>query len=129
MTPRDPEDATAAGAPAAAEIPAQTRMGAVHLTVADLDRSIAYYHDAFGLRVHERDDGHAALGAGGEDLLVLQERPGARPARGYCGLYHFALLVPERADLARWLVHAARDQIPLVGLSDHYVSEAIYLQD
>jgi catechol 2,3-dioxygenase len=55
--------------------------------------------------------------------------PGARPARGTAGLYHFALLLPERADLARWLAHAAREQVPLVGMSDHYVSEAIYLSD
>jgi catechol 2,3-dioxygenase len=60
---------------------------------------------------------------------VLAEAPGARPARGYSGLYHFALLVPERVDLARWLAHAAREQVPLVGLSDHFVSEAIYLSD
>ena len=90
-------------------------MGAVHLSVADLDRSIAYYERAIGLRVHDRDDGRAALGAGGEDLLVLREEPGARPALGYAGLYHFALLVPEREDLARWLAHAAREQVPLVG--------------
>jgi catechol 2,3-dioxygenase len=104
-------------------------MGAVHLSVADLDRSLAYYQGAFGLVVRERGGGRASLGAGGEDLLVLTEEPGARPARGYSGLYHFALLLPERADLARWLVHAAREQVPLVGLSDHFVSEAIYLSD
>ena len=129
MSLRDPEEATATGAPAVAEIPAATRMGAVHLTVADLDRSIAYYEWALGLRAGERQDGRVALSAGGEDLLVLYEQPGARSARGYCGLYHFALLLPERVDLARWLAHAARERAPLVGLSDHYVSEAIYLSD
>ena len=129
MSLRDPEEATATGAPAVAEIPAATRMGAVHLTVADLDRSIAYYEWALGLRAGERQDGRVALSAGGEDLLVLYEQPGARSARGYCGLYHFALLLPERVDLARWLAHAARERVPLVGLSDHYVSEAIYLSD
>jgi catechol 2,3-dioxygenase len=105
------------------------RMGAVHLTVADLDRSLAYYGEQLGLRVHERADGVARLGAGGEDLLVLTEQPGARPADGYSGLFHFALLVPERVDLARWLGHAARNRVPLSGLSDHDVSEAIYLRD
>jgi catechol 2,3-dioxygenase len=104
-------------------------MGAVYLTVADLDRSIRYYEWALGLRAGEREDGRVALGAGGEDLLVLDEQPGARPARGHSGLYHFAVLVPERADLARWLAYAARERVPLVGLSDHYVSEAIYLSD
>jgi len=117
------------GAPASAQLPAATRMGEVHLTVADLSRSIDYYERAVGLRVHERNGDRAALGLGGEDLLVLFEQPGARPVRGYCGLYHFALLLPERADLARWLAHAVRDQVALVGLSDHFVSEAIYLSD
>jgi catechol 2,3-dioxygenase len=128
-TPPDPEEATAAGAPAVAAVPAATHMGAVHLSVADLGRSIAYYESAIGLRVHDRDGARASLGAGGDDLLVLTEEPGARPARGTAGLYHFALLVPEREDLARWLAHAAREQVPLVGMSDHYVSEAIYLSD
>jgi catechol 2,3-dioxygenase len=127
--PRDPEEVTAAGAPAVAAIPAATRVGAVHLSVADLGRSIDYYETAIGLRVHRRDGDRAALGTGGDDLLVLREEPGARPAAGYSGLYHFALLVPERADLARWLAHAAREEVPLVGMSDHFVSEAIYLSD
>src|SRR3954449_8917765 len=128
-TPRDPEEVTAAGAPAVAAIPAATHVGPVHLSVADLGRSTDYYETAIGLRVHRRDGERAALGTGGEDLLVLREEPGARPATGTAGLYHFALLVPERADLARWLAHAAREQVPLVGMSDHYVSEAIYLSD
>ncbi|MCW3048162.1 MAG: hypothetical protein JWO74_2446 [Solirubrobacterales bacterium] len=129
MGPPDPEEVTAAAGPAVADIPPETRPGAVHLTVADLDRSIGYYESAVGLRVHDRGGGRAALGTGGEDLLVLFEEPGARPARGLSGLYHFALLVPERIDLAGWLAHAARERVPLVGLSDHFVSEAIYLSD
>src|SRR4051812_4425712 len=104
-------------------------MGAVHLSVGDLGRSIAYYESAIGLGVHSRDGGRAALGTGGEDLLVLTERPGAQPATGFCGLFHFALLLPERADLARFLLHAASEQAPVTGLSDHFVSEAIYLRD
>ena len=105
------------------------RMGAVHITVADLERSLSYYEQAIGLRVHERENGTARLGAGGEDLLVLIEQPGAQPAEGYSGLFHFALLVPTRADLGRWLAHAVRDRVALTGLSDHRVSEAIYLRD
>jgi catechol 2,3-dioxygenase len=127
--PRDPEEVTAAGAPARGALPPDTRMGAVHLTVADLDRSLGYYGSALGLRVHARDGGRAALGTGGEDLLVLTEQPGARPAHGYTGLYHFALLVPERRDLAAWLAHAASERVPLTGLADHFVSEAAYLTD
>lgn len=114
---------------AAEPIPAETRLGAVHLTVADLDRSVDYYERQIGLVVRERVGGRAALGTGGEDLLVLEEQAGARPADGFSGLYHFALLVPTRADLARWLVHAARDRVQLVGMSDHFVSEALYLRD
>jgi catechol 2,3-dioxygenase len=127
--PIDPEEITATGAPAVAALPADTRMGAVHLTVSDLERSIGYYEWALGLRVVGRDGPRVTLGAGGGDLLVLIEEPGARPARGVCGLYHYALLVPERRDLARWLLHAAHEKVPLVGLSDHFVSEAIYLSD
>jgi catechol 2,3-dioxygenase len=125
----DPEELTAVDGPVRAELPPDTRMGAVHLTVADLERSLAYYEQQIGLRVHARADGRAQLGTGGDDLLVLTEEPGAQPAEGYAGLFHFALLVPERTDLARWLAHAARDQVQLTGLSDHFVSEAIYLRD
>ena len=125
----DPEELTAVDEPVRAELPAATRMGAVHLTVGDLDRSLAYYEQQIGLRLHARDGGRATLGADGEDLLVLTEEPGAQPADGYSGLFHFALLVPQRADLARWLAHAARDGVSLSGLSDHWVSEAIYLRD
>jgi catechol 2,3-dioxygenase len=127
--PRDPEQAEALGAPAAARLPPDTRMGEVSLTVADLSRSIAYYERTIGLRLRRREDGRAWLGAGGEGLLELVEQPGARPLLGYSGLYHFALLLPERADLASWLAHAVHDRIALTGLSDHFVSEAIYLSD
>jgi catechol 2,3-dioxygenase len=127
--PPDPEEATVAGAPTHAEIPPATRVGAVHFTVSDLTRSLDYYERVIGLRVHEREGEHATLGVGGEDLLVLAEQPGARPLRGYCGLYHFALLLPSRGNLARWLAHAVRDRASLVGMADHFVSEAIYLSD
>jgi catechol 2,3-dioxygenase len=125
----DPSESTPSGATPVAEVPADTRLGAVHLTVADLDRSVDYYERQIGLAVRERGDDRAALGAGGEDLLVIVEEPGAKPVVGFSGLYHFALLVPERADLARWLAHAARDRVQLVGMSDHFVSEALYLRD
>jgi catechol 2,3-dioxygenase len=76
-----------------------------------------------------REDGRAVLGTAERALLVLVEERGALPATGFTGLYHFALLVPERIDLARWLAHAGRDRVQLVGLSDHFVSEALYLAD
>jgi len=127
--PPDPEELEARAAATTGEISPLARVGAVHVTVADLERSLGYYRDEIGLETIERDDGRASLGTGGRELLALVEEPGARPADGYTGLYHFALLVPERVDLARWLAHAARDRVGLTGLSDHAVSEAIYLRD
>jgi catechol 2,3-dioxygenase len=106
-----------------------TRMGAVHLTVSDLGRSLAYWQGDVGLRALGREGPVARLGTGGEDLVVLHEHPGAPPVRGHTGLFHLALLVPERTDLARWLVHAVGDRVQLSGMSDHLVSEAIYLYD
>ena len=111
------------------EIAAATTMGPVELAVADLAHSVGWYGEALGLDTLDSGGGRAALGAGGRELLVLVEEPGARPGRGYTGLYHFALLLPARVELARWLAHAARTRIPLQGLSDHFVSEAIYLGD
>ena len=127
--PRDPEELEATALPAVAEISPATTVGAVHLTVSNLDASLAYYREAIGLDVLEAGGGAARLGAGTRELLVLVEQAGARSAHGYTGLYHFALLVPERTDLARWLAHAARDRVELAGLSDHFVSEAIYAGD
>jgi catechol 2,3-dioxygenase len=126
---RDPEELEAEGAPASADISPGARPGPVHLTVSNLEQSIRYYESVVGLRLVSRDDGSATVGSGGRDLVALVEEPGARSGAGYTGLYHVALLLPERPQLARWLAHAARDRVPLVGLSDHYVSEAIYLSD
>ena len=110
------------------EIAPTTQMGAVELSVSDLDRTLDYWQGVVGLRVLRRENGTAALGADRE-LLRFVEEPGARPADGHTGLYHVALLVPDRPSLARWLAHAARDGVRLEGLSDHAVSEAIYLRD
>jgi catechol 2,3-dioxygenase len=109
-------------------LPAEIRMGPVELTVSDLDRSLDYYRDSIGLGVREQGAGQASLG-GDSELLVLQEIPGAQPAPRNTGLFHFALLVPERRDLAAWLAHAIREEVPLTGVSDHFVSEALYLSD
>ena len=106
-----------------------TSVGPVRLIVGDLERSLAFYGSAVGVDGVQHEDGSARVGVGNRVLVVLEEQPGARPATGYTGLYHFALLVPERVDLARWLAHAARERVPLVGLADHFVSEALYLSD
>jgi catechol 2,3-dioxygenase len=110
------------------EISPDAHMGLVELSVSDLDRSLAYWQDAIGLRVLSRDDGTADLGVD-TALVRFVEESGARPAQGFTGLFHVALLVPDRASLGRFLAHAARERIPLTGLSDHAVSEAIYLRD
>ena len=111
-----------------ASLPPETRMGPVELTVSDLERSLDYYRSAIGFRVLEQENGRASLG-GDSGLLVLHEAPGARPAPRNTGLFHFALLVPDRGALASWLAHAIRDQVPMTGVSDHFVSEALYLRD
>ncbi|HEY6777397.1 MAG TPA: VOC family protein [Thermoleophilaceae bacterium] len=107
-----------------------TRLGPVHLAVTDLERSSGFYGDAIGLGVQGRENGVVALGAGGEDLLVLHEEPAAsRAAAGRAGLYHFALLHPSRLELARAAQRLALTRTPIQGASDHKFSEAIYLPD
>jgi len=106
-----------------------TTMGPVYLTVADLDRTIDYWTGTVGLDVLERTASEALLGSGGRLLVAFRQVPGAKPAPRSTGLFHVALLVPEREDLARWLAHALRDRVQLAGASDHFVSEAIYLRD
>jgi catechol 2,3-dioxygenase len=114
---------------ATATLPATLRLGPVHLTVTDLDRSVDFYERSIGLRTHRRGDGEAVLGAGGEDMLVLVEQPGAQRAGRHAGLYHFALLNPSRLELARAAKRLIATRTPISGASDHNISEAIYLPD
>lgn len=113
-------------------LPAATRLGRVALQVADLGRSIDYYERVLGLRVLARAEAVALLAAHGDDtpLVELRERPGARPSPrgGRLGLYHFAVLLPDRASLGRFIAHLASDGVR-AGMSDHLVSEAVYLHD
>jgi catechol 2,3-dioxygenase len=83
---------------------------------------------AIGLRVLRHEDSTAELEAATPLLRFVEER-GATPADGFTALDHVALLVSDRASLGRFLVHTARENVPLEGLSDHDVSEAIYLRD
>ena len=119
-------------APPGYRLPAATRIGTVRLQVSDLARSLEYYQRVLGFSIIEQSGSAAALGAqGGAEVLVrLEELRGARtvPRRGVLGLYHFAILLPDRASLGRFLAHLAELRLP-AGMSDHFVSEAIYLQD
>jgi catechol 2,3-dioxygenase len=104
-------------------------IGSVHLTISDLARSIRFYQTHLGFLVHRRDDRTAWLGAGGPDLLVLSQCETAPRVRGTTGLYHFAILVPTRADLARSLRRIVATDTVMQGAADHGVSEALYLAD
>ena len=119
---------TAAAGP---RLPAGLRLGAVHLQVADLERSVEYYLRVLGLHATARSEGRATLAAeDGTPLVELHERPGAVPVprRGRLGLYHFAILLPDRAALGRFVRHLGEIGIR-AGMSDHLVSEAVYLTD
>jgi catechol 2,3-dioxygenase len=113
-------------------LPDATRLGRVRLQVGDLARSLAYYQHVLGFRVLERAGAHATLGAHGDDtpLIELHERAGAAPVphRGRLGLFHFAILLPDRAALGRFVAHLA-ERGERAGASDHLVSEALYLSD
>ena len=119
-------------APPGFRLPASTHVGRVRLQVSDLARSLGYYERVVGLRVLGRDEHSVVLGPveGNQPLVELRERRGAAPVprRGRLGLYHFAILVPDRATLGRFLAHLESIGA-YAGMSDHYVSEAIYLTD
>lgn len=119
-------------APPAYQLPADLSLGPVRLQIADLERSIAYYERVTGLRVLERTASSAIMGAhdDGAPLVELRERAGATPVprRGRLGLYHFAILLPDRAALGRFVAHLSTID-EYAGMSDHLVSEAIYLTD
>lgn len=119
-------------APPGYRLPDATRIGRIRLQVGDIDRSIAYYQRVLGLEVRERSESFASLGpiGGGDTILELKERKDARavPRRGLLGLYHFAVLLPDRASLGRFVEHLAEIGA-YAGMSDHLVSEAVYLTD
>lgn len=119
-------------APPGFRLPVGLTLGPVRLEVADLDRSVAYYEQVLGLSPLARSADRALLGVAhdGTPLIELNHRPGAIPVpkRGRLGLYHFAILLPDRADLGRFLAHLTALGVQ-PGMSDHLVSEALYLTD
>lgn len=119
-------------APRGFRLPAATHLGRVHLAIANLERSLAFYQRMLGLRVLEQDGQRATLAAQGDDrvLVELEEHAGVLPAgrRARLGLFHFAILLPDRASLGRLARHLAVSGVRL-GEGDHLVSEAFYLND
>ncbi|PYP43314.1 MAG: glyoxalase, partial [Gemmatimonadetes bacterium] len=111
-----------------------TRIGHVHLTVSDLDRALAFYRDVLGFEVTSRYGRDAVfLSAGGYHhhigLNTWAGRGAPAPAPGTTGLYHFAILYPDRHALAAAVRRVLDAGVPLEGAADHGVSEAIYLRD
>ncbi len=112
----------------------RTHVGTVALVVADLARSLDFYCTRMGLRQLAQagapDAPEVLLGVGGRALLSLREQRGAKPVgRGRTGLYHFALLLPDRARLGQLLARLLAQGVRFSGASDHGVSEALYLDD
>jgi catechol 2,3-dioxygenase len=115
-------------------IDTRVRIGHVHLKVADLERAIAFYHGVLGFKGMQRWGAQAAFLAAGEyhhhiGLNTWQSLGGSAPPRGSTGLYHLAILYPTRALLADALRRLTKAGIPIDGVTDHGVSEAIYLRD
>jgi catechol 2,3-dioxygenase len=119
-------------APPGYRLPGSIRLGTVRLQVADLARSLEWYRRVLGVAVLDHRGGVARLGTagGGRALIELHERAGAQPVprRGRLGLYHYAILLPDRPSLARFVRHLA-ELGERAGMSDHLVSEAVYLTD
>jgi catechol 2,3-dioxygenase len=105
-------------------------IGAVGLVARDLDGLTEFYRTLLGLTVLERGERIARLGVAGTTLIEIEHRPDAKPDDPReAGLYHTAFLMPTRQDHARWIMHIARNRVPITGASDHGVSEAFYLDD
>ena len=110
-------------------IHSKTHIGLVSLTVANFGRSLPFYTRNIGLKLLSQNGNEAILGTAERPLLHLVEQPGATVPRGTTGLYHFALLVPSRVELAKTFKNLVETETEFQGFSDHSVSEAIYLGD
>ncbi|HKS06730.1 MAG TPA: VOC family protein [Gemmatimonadaceae bacterium] len=111
-------------------LPAGTKLGHVTLGVADVDRSATFYRDLVGLQELQRSADSLTLGSAGVAVLHLIGEAGAKPPpRRTTGLFHTAILFPDRHALARVVKHIATNGYAFTGASDHLVSEAFYLDD
>ena len=110
-------------------LPTVTVLGRVELAVAYLERSLNFWTAAIGLQVLAERPNGADLGVDDRVLISLVVEPGVEPAPNRTGLFHVALLLPERSDLAAWLKTALRARVSIDGSADHFVSEAVYLTD
>jgi catechol 2,3-dioxygenase len=123
------DDTAFDGGTATTDLPAATALAAVTLAVADLEAVHAFYRTALGLESRRRGPGWSELGTSRSTLVRIEQAAGSRPAPGAPGLYHLALLVPDRPALGAWMLHAVETGVTLQGAADHGVSEAIYLTD
>lgn len=132
MPQLDAHRANAGAPPPGYRLPGETRPGRVMLQVSNLESSLNFYGKLLGFDVRDSGGGHTALTAtgGGESLIELRELEGASrvPSSGHLGLYHFAVLLPDRAAFGHLLAHLGRADVR-PGMSNHGVSESIYLKD
>ena len=113
-------------------LPDESHLGAVRLQVSDLERSVQWYQTVLGVEAHDRTAKSVSLVVKGERhaLIELSEKKGIRPVprSGLLGLYHYAILLPDRLALGRFIGHLAKLGMH-AGMSDHFVSEAVYIND
>jgi catechol 2,3-dioxygenase len=106
-----------------------TMVGAIHLVTAGLEQQIDFYHSALGMKILQQSNQAASLGTTDRPLIILTEVPGAKRIRRATGLYHLAVRVPSRLELAHTLAHLADTEAAFEGMADHGVSESLYLHD
>ena len=111
------------------EYNSRIHLAEVALNVKDLESQTAFYHQLLGLEILIQSENQVLLGAGGKPLVRLIKTDDISNPKQSCGLYHMALLLPSREDLANVFKHLLDLKIPLVGGADHGYSEAIYLED
>ena len=106
----------------------QTHPGYIHLKVTNLENQLAFYQEVLGLRLHWKEENSAGLGAGGTDLVRLTEIPNGKRYRGVTGIYHFAILFPNRRELARVISRLFALRWPNYP-TDHIMTKTTYLDD